>query len=297
MRVLVAAGAMAGFDAWRAGARIGGAWRSAGAEVALVPLAELGPSWRSAQENLAGSDNTLFVPLDGHDHDSGPMLLSFLAGGGPSSLVDAVGTAGPDSRAQRLDLGTVRAHLAERPLVGLCRSGEQDAVLAGVRGLAGARTDLPLSRRLALDRMLVAWADLLASGGAAPTAPPDGAALAAAPGSGAGGGAGVVVLALGGRVLTGPEALGEIADLDRTIAAADLVVTGCDEFDVDVWGGPVVAHVVARANAAGRPVVVIARTNRTSLAGQREHGIEAVHAVGDGDITDGCLSFARSWFW
>ncbi|WP_316669986.1 glycerate kinase [uncultured Propionibacterium sp.] len=294
MRVLVAAGAMAGFDAWRAGAGIGRAWREAGAEVALVPLAEMGPSWRHARENLAGPDDALFIPLDGHDHDSGPMLLSFLSGSGPSTLA---GAAGPARGARRLNTDGARARLAGRPLVGLCRSGEQDAVLTGMYGLAGRRQDLPLPRRLALDRMLASWAELLASGSSDPVAPAGGEALAAMPGSGAGGGAGAVVLALGGRVLAGPEALGEVAGIDRTMAAADLVVTSCEDFDVDAWGGPVVDYVVRRAAAAGRPVVVITRMNRTSLVGQRRSGIEAVHAVGDGDITDGCLAFARSWFW
>ncbi|RLP07971.1 glycerate kinase [Propionibacterium australiense] len=297
MRVLVAAGAMAGFDAWRAGARIGRAWREFGAEVALVPLAEIGSDWQQARENLAGPDNTLFIPLDGHDHDSGPMLWSFLNGGGPSTLVDAVGTAGPASGAEALDIDRVRGHLAERPLIGLCRSGEQDAVLTGMLGLAGRREDLPLGQRLSLDRMLGAWAELLAAGGSGPAAPADGPALASTPGSGAGGGAGAVVLALGGRVLTGPQALGEIADLDRTIAAADLVVTSCESFDVDAWGGPIVDYVAQRAAVAGRPVVVVSRTNHVNLAGQRANGIEAVHAIGDGDIGDGCLALARSWFW
>ena len=288
---------MAGFDAWRAGARVGRAWRTVGADVALVPLAEMGPGWQQAKENLAGPDNTLFIPLDGRDHDSGPMLLSFLSSGGPSTLVDAVGTGRAASGVDLLDVDRVRDHLAERPLIGLCRSGEQDTVLAGAQGLAGRRVDLPLRERLALDRMLRAWADLLAASSSDPSGPADGATLAATPGSGAGGGAGAVVQALGGRVLTGPQALGEIADLDRTIAAADLVVTCCEDFDVDAWGGPVVEYVVQRATAAGRPVVVITATNHVNLTGQRRNGVEAVHAIGTGDITDACLTFAQSWFW
>lgn len=282
MRVLVAAGALGGLDAWRAGARIGRAWREAGAEVALVPLAEMGPDWRHAEENLAPGGNTLHVFLDGHDEDSGPVLLSFLGGGVPGTLAGAVHAAP--------DLGWVRDHLAERPLIGLCRSGEEDAVLTGMNGLTGQHPQWPLARRLVLDRMLADWAGILA-------APADGQELAATPGAGAGGGAGAVILALGGRVLTGPQALGELADIERTVAAADLVVTSCGHYDVDAWGGPVVEYVVGLAAAAGRPVVVITGENRTNLAGQRRNGVEAVHAVGDGDITAGCRAFARSWFW
>ena len=92
-------------------------------------------------------------------------------------------------------------------------------------------------------------------------------------------------------------------DLVDHYDGVDLVV---DRMSAPYLGGAVIDYAdtieqqgftIDNPNAAGRPVVVIARTNRTSLAGQREHGIEAVHAVGDGDITDGCLSFARSWFW
>ena len=310
MRALVAAGRIGDHDGVDAAVLIGRAWRSAGAHVAALGLAEPGADWARAHRALCPDDPAHYLSLTGH---------------GPDAIVAAMASVGvcnlPRHWSPTVDMSAMdfdvalerqrqrRAHGVE--LVGICAADQTGQLLTGPLGLAGTRGDLGLAERLGLDRGLEHWAQGLRAAvgsgptGQAPAGPGPGATGDDAsglpgrvPGSGAGGGAGAVVQAFGGTVRSGVDVLARAARLEQSIARADLVVTSCDVFDVDHWGSPVTDYVAALANKHEKPVVVIARTNHTYEIGQRSVGIEAVHAIGDdADVTSACGGFARSWIW
>ncbi|UIP57851.1 glycerate kinase [Agromyces marinus] len=87
---------------------------------------------------------------------------------------------------------------------------------------------------------------------------PGGAALAQAPGAGAAGGTGFGLLAWGARMSGGAAAVAEAIGLAGAIEGADLVVTGEGRFDGQSASGKAPSEVVARADAAGVPVALVA---------------------------------------
>ncbi|WP_205473064.1 glycerate kinase [Nocardioides sp. SYSU D00038] len=76
-------------------------------------------------------------------------------------------------------------------------------------------------------------------------------------GSGAAGGLGGALAVLGARVVSGFDHVADRLGLDDHVARADLVVTGEGRLDASSFAGKVVGGVVARAQAAGRPVAVV----------------------------------------
>ena len=179
----------------------------------------------------------LLVDLAGIDvHDAGAGLLAGL--GARSSGADlTTGVAGLTGLSA-VDLGPVRALLGDVELVGVVPTAEREALLLGLRGITSRRgraageDPAPL---LAADSALQRLTELVA---------PEQAAV---PGAGACGGLGWVVLALGGRLVTGPE-LG-LADVTTEV---DLLVSGCGVFDFATRGGGVVAAAAEVAAAAPR---------------------------------------------
>lgn len=100
-------------------------------------------------------------------------------------------------------------------------------------------------------------------------------ALMDAPGSGAAGGISFgLVAAAGARLLSGFELVGAWLDLERRIAAADIVVTGEGRFDASSLEGKGPGAIAARALALGKRVHVFA--GQTALA--PPPGL-AVHAI------------------
>jgi glycerate kinase len=99
------------------------------------------------------------------------------------------------------------------------------------------------------------------------------------PGAGAAGGLGYGLLLLGGRRVSGVQAVLEAVDFDVLVQATDLVVTGEGTFDWQSLRGKVVAGVAQAALARAKPTVVIAGQ---SLVGRRETmalGISGTYAV------------------
>lgn len=79
------------------------------------------------------------------------------------------------------------------------------------------------------------------------------------PGAGAAGGMGAMLMAVfGAQYLNGAEAVLSIADIDRKLKGASLVITGEGAIDATSLRGKAVGAVIARANAAGVPYAVIA---------------------------------------
>jgi glycerate kinase len=101
------------------------------------------------------------------------------------------------------------------------------------------------------------------------------------PGAGAAGGLGYGLLLLGGRRVSGVQAVLEAVGFDALVQATDLVVTGEGSFDWQSLRGKVVAGVAEAALANATPTVVIAGQ---ALVGRRETmalGINGTYAVAE----------------
>jgi glycerate kinase len=120
---------------------------------------------------------------------------------------------------------------------------------------------------------------------------------------------GFAMLALGGRLGTGPElAFGSPAGL-RARSGVELVVTGCSVFDFARRGGGVVAAAAELAADSLSPCVLIAGEVVIGSREMRAMGIEAAYAVRESalDLPTGEVSedelrrtaarVARSWRW
>jgi glycerate kinase len=102
-----------------------------------------------------------------------------------------------------------------------------------------------------------------------------------APGAGAGGGLGYGLMRLGARRVSGAALVAEAVELDATISAADIVVTGEGQLDFSSLRGKVAAFVAERAMAASTPCVALAGA---STLGRREasaNGFDEIYAMAD----------------
>lgn len=238
---------------------------------------------------------SLLVDLTGLDvHDAGAGLLAALgAYGHGASLADGVaGLTGLTA----VDLDPVRERLAGTELIGVVPSAERDAVLLGLRGITSRRgraAGEDAAPLLAADAALERLAHLVA---------PD---RAGDPGAGACGGLGWAILALGGRLVTGPELA--LADPEHR---PDLVVSGCSVFDFASRGGGVVAAAAGVAADHLAPCVVVAGEVLIGAREMRTMGVEAAYPIrvssldrptgGDlstDEIAQAAVRVARSWRW
>jgi glycerate kinase len=230
-------------------------------------------------------------------HDAGAGMLAALGAVGDRPLDQGVAELRGLSQ---LDLAPARALLDKTELIGVIPVAQLARPLLGLRGItavtgreAGDEADLMLSTDAALE----AFAKL-----ASPT-------NAAAHGAGACGGLGFAVLALGGRLTTGPAlALGSPQG-QNGLRQVDLVATGCSVFDFASRGGGVVAAMAEVASAVLSPCIVIAGEVVIGSREMRTMGIEAAYAVREsvlddprGDVSEAELSatarrVARSWTW
>ncbi len=213
--------------------------------------------------DLVPGSGALLVDLVSDDvHDGGAGLL---AGLGARADVDLGAGVSGLAGLRRLDLAGPRERLAGLDLVGVVPAAQRASVLLGLRGItsvrgrAAAEDAEPL---LAADAALQRLAELAGPG------------LAAVPGAGACGGTALAVLALGGRLTSGPElALGGVS------GPVDLVVTGCSVFDFAHRGGGVVAAAAALASRLLAPCVVVAGEVLIGAREMRTMGVEAAYAV------------------
>jgi glycerate kinase len=230
-------------------------------------------------------------------HDGGAGLLGAL---GAEADVDlGAGVAGLTGLG-RLELGPVRTLLGDTELVGVVPADALALPLLGLRGITSRGRDAGLDPAdlLRTDADLERLAQLAGEG------------LGQRPGAGACGGLGLAVLALGGRLATGPRLGLAAAPFGAGRPAPDLVVTGCSVFDFAARGGGVVAAAAEAAAESLAPCVVVAGEVLIGAREMRTMGIEAAYAVREsvadtpagGDVGVEELAatasrVARSWSW
>ena len=200
----------------------------------------------------------------------------------------------------KLDLTPAQALLGETELVGVVPAAQIDQPLLGLRGItarAGRGSNLQPELMLSTDATLEAFTRMAS------------ATHAASPGSGAGGGVGFAVLALGGRLSTGPAIALASPEGQKALRSVDLVVTGCSVFDFATRGGGVVAAMAEAAAAALSPCIVIAGEVLIGSREMRTIGIEAAYAVQEstldeppGNVNEKELAatarrVGQSWIW
>lgn len=235
-------------------------------------------------------------------HDAGAGLLGGL---GATADVDLTGGAAALSGVRRVELEPARELLAGRELVLVVPDGDQRLPLLGLRGItarygsdAGWTPELMLATDAALQSFTVA---------ATPGRPDE-------PGWGACGGAGFAAAALGGRVLTGTDYCAELTALDDRCRGADLLVTGCTNFDFAHRGGAVVERSIQAGAAAMVPVILIAGEVFIGQREMRAMGIESAYPARDAlhhrpdnaeegvepesaDLVSTARRVGRSWSW
>ena len=247
---------------------------------------------------LAGAPRRLVVDLGGMAvHDGGAGLLGALGARADQPLDAGVEPLG---RLTRVDLGPVRERLVGTELVGVVPADQLRQALLGLRGitsLAGRAVGLDPADLLATDAALERLTGLAAPG------------TAAAPGAGACGGLGFAVLALGGRLVSGPELVLSSPDGVRARGGVDLMLTGCSVFDFARRGGGVVAAVAELASGSLSPCVLVAGEVVVGAREMRAMGIEAAYAVressldapagqvAEADLRATAARVARSWRW
>ena len=101
-----------------------------------------------------------------------------------------------------------------------------------------------------------------------------GRAIASLPGTGAAGGTAASLVALfGARIVSGFETIAALAGLERTIADADLVITGEGRVDAQTLHGKVPLGVARLAQRAGVPVMIVGGEIRPEAEALREEGV------------------------
>ncbi len=292
LRVAVASDAVGDLDPLRASVALARGWADH-AQVAVAPLADGGPALGAALAALLDGDldqtgenwtmsagDTVALGSAG-DLRTGARLAALL-GKGPVRrvILDLTGCASPDDL--RDDLDSCRDGLAGVELVAVAPTGEVDQKLLGLQGAVvrkGYEEGRDTATILAEETAMAQW---LA-----------GLGVRDAAGAGAVGGAGAVVLALGGRIVGGTQLCAEVAGLAGTVAAADLVVTGCTSFDVGTRGGSAVGFVAGLAEGAERPCLVFAVESTVSRREMRTFGVEAAYPVGPGSLAESLTAAAR----
>ncbi|HEX8970099.1 glycerate kinase [Oryzihumus sp.] len=233
---------------------------------------------------LAEGATRIVVGLGGSGtNDAGAGLLAALGVGDPETLSAgglALAGLGDDGLA---GLDEARARLAA---VDLVIATDVDVPLLGFHGASasfapqkGATPELAQQLEAALGRFTEVVGRAL---------PPRKDLLTGAllrldrePGAGAAGGLGYGLMLLGGRRVSGVEAVLSAVGFAERVRAADLLVTGEGTFDWQSLRGKVVAGVAEAALAVAVPTVVVAGQ---ALVGRRESmalGISGTYAVAD----------------
>lgn len=125
------------------------------------------------------------------------------------------------------------------------------------------------------DRCMVRYGALLDAACRA-VATPRFRSLAGVPGAGAAGGLGAAVLALGGALTPGIDAVLDRAGFDEALRDCDVVVTGEGMMDGQTAGGKAPLGVARRARAAGVPVVAVVGGRADDLDAVYEQGVDLV---------------------
>ena len=254
---------------------------------------------------LGGSDRTSQAALAATTYGVGELVLDAIASGAQTIYLGLGGSATNDGGAgflQALGARLLDADGRDIPtgLAGLERVASIDLAPA-VQALGPARlialsdvTNPLVGSRGALrvfgpqkglaqdpdaldtyDRWMVCYGALLDAACRA-VATPRFRSLAGVPGAGAAGGLGAAVLALGGALTPGIDAVLDRAGLDEALRDCDVVVTGEGMMDGQTAGGKAPLGVARRAQAAGVPVVAVVGGRADDLDTVYEQGVDLV---------------------
>lgn len=311
-RVLVACDSIGALESAQAGAALARGFVDY-AEVAMLPLAPGGIALAKAVASLTGAElsgtakrwalTTGDLVLIGVQQpkrpiwspqattaDVGEWVAAVLEDNEASTVVlDLTGITAHDGGADLL--AVAGEALVGHELIAVVAADELELPATGLTGGLARRAyaaGVDVAEVLAVDTAMKAAAEQLGSG------------LALAPGGGAAGSCGLAVLALGGTLLSGPQFCHRLAGLGATLAAADLVVTGCSQLSALDRGGAVVSAVAGWAEAALKPCVAFSGSAELGRRELRTFGLEAAYQVPSQpsaeELRAAASRVAASWF-
>lgn len=262
--------------------------------IEMAVVAGLGSSDRTPQAALAATTygvgelvldaiacgaQTIYLGLGGSaTNDGGAGFLQALG----ARLLDADGRDIPTGLAGLEKVASVNLAPAVQAL-GPARLIALSDVTNPLVGLRGALRVFGPQKGLAqdpdaldvYDRWMVRYGALLDAACRAVAAPCF-RSLAGVPGAGAAGGLGAAVLALGGALTPGIDAVLDRAGFDEALCDCDVVVTGEGMMDGQTAGGKAPLGVARRARAAGVPVVAVVGGRADDLDTVYEQGVDLV---------------------
>ena len=262
--------------------------------IEMAVVAGLGSSDRTPQAALAATTygvgelvldaiacgaQTIYLGLGGSaTNDGGAGFLQALG----ARLLDADGRDIPTGLAGLEKVASVNLAPAVQAL-GPARLIALSDVTNPLVGLRGALRVFGPQKGLAqdpdaldvYDRWMVRYGALLDAACRAVAAPCF-RSLAGVPGAGAAGGLGAAVLALGGALTPGIDAVLDRAGFDEALCDCDVVVTGEGMMDGQTAGGKAPLGAARRARAAGVPVVAVVGGRADDLDTVYEQGVDLV---------------------
>lgn len=262
--------------------------------IEMAVVAGLGSSDRTSQAALAATTygvgelvldaiasgaQTIYLGLGGSaTNDGGAGFLQALG----ARLLDAdgrdipTGLAGLEQVAS-IDLAPAVQALGPVRLIALSDVANPLVGLRGALRVFGSQKGLAQDPDAldTYDRWMVRYGALLDAACRA-VATPRFRSLAGVPGAGAAGGLGAAVLALGGALTPGIDAVLDRAGFDEALRDCDVVVTGEGMMDGQTAGGKAPLGVARRARAAGVPVVAVVGGRADDLDAVYEQGVDLV---------------------
>ena len=186
---------------------------------------------------------------DAHTYGTGELIVHAIENGCTRIVVGVGGSATSDGG--RGALRAVKEAGADTSGVAFTVACDVDNPLTGPRGAAevfGPQKGADPATVARLEERLARWADQLDPTGR----------VRDMPGAGAAGGLGFALMAgLGADRVSGAEFVLSAVGFDEQVARASVVVTGEGQFDEQTLGGKGPGTVIARAGAAGVPVIVV----------------------------------------
>ncbi|WP_235895819.1 tRNA adenosine(34) deaminase TadA [Enorma shizhengliae] len=228
---------------------------------------------------IASGAQTIYLGLGGSaTNDGGAGFLQALG----ARLLDADGRDIPTGlvgleKVASIDLGPAVQALGPARLIALSDVTNPLVGLRGALRVFGPQKGLAQDPDAldAYDRWMVRYGALLDAACRA-VATPRFRSLAGVPGAGAAGGLGAAVLALGGALTPGIDAVLDRAGFDEALRGCDVVVTGEGLMDGQTAGGKAPLGVARRARAAGVPVVAVVGGRADDLDAVYEQGVDLV---------------------
>lgn len=265
--------------------------------IEMAVVAGLGSSDRTPQAALAATTygvgelvldaiacgaRTIYLGLGGSaTNDGGAGFLQALG----ARLLDVDGRDIPTGLAGLEKVASIDLAPAVQALGPVCLIALSDVTnpLVGSRGalrVFGSQKGLAQDPDAldAYDRWMVRYGALLDAACRAVAAPRF-RSLAGVPGAGAAGGLGAAVLALGGALTPGIDAVLDRAGFDEALRDCDVVVTGEGMMDGQTAGGKAPLGVSRRARAAGVPVVAVVGGRADDLDAVYEQGVDLVLTI------------------